>query len=77
MNCGTCKHWQQSEGDYYHWLCHTKDMKLGECMMAWPGYSPAEQNKHEMAAVCEGEGIYGQLITQDSFYCKLYELKEA
>jgi hypothetical protein len=64
--CESCQHW---EPETSRWRCHTKGQKVGQCFREGgePGSAPL------MAAVCSGEGIYGQLLTDARFSCCLWE----
>lgn len=75
MKCKDCKHWNQRQYDdpldgCANWECFNEagipEEKLGHCLA--PGTM--------FAAVCEGESIYGQLITQADFGCILFEAKD-
>jgi hypothetical protein len=74
MRCRNCKHWEQGDFNEMGFACHTPDMELGECKIAWPGYGDPKQ-KFLAVATCNSEGIYGELITQADFGCIQFEEK--
>lgn len=68
--CKNCKYWEKASFEDVAYECHTPDMVLGYCTMA------GQIRKDCLSvAVCIGEGIYGSLITKDSFGCNLFEKK--
>ncbi len=89
--CETCKHWERgyittfaedatySDGKPHEkrgqsitvrplWDCHAEGQDVGECNAA---------DGPLFAAVCAGEGIYGQLVTDAQFGCRAYEEEES
>lgn len=72
MKCEHCKHWSLLEGDLREEMifnCHAPDMKVGICCMSTYNDKDEDDYNFKAIAVCNGEGIYGQLITQHDFGC--------
>ena len=67
--CRTCNQWTEQSPT---WLCFDGDPehRVGECMLA---EAHGDRTNPMIAAVCESEGIYGQLITAHNFGCILWE----
>ncbi len=86
--CRTCKHWYTGDGSVsHHWydapeavstnwrpdyLCHVESQELGECRVG----SRAEKSGPWVVGTCQGEGIYGEVITDARFGCILHEVKD-
>ena len=73
--CANCKHWDNKLFDnprdnYANWFddkerAGTTDDQFGFCAYSGP----------LMIAICDGEGILGELITRDIFSCAGFEQK--
>jgi hypothetical protein len=72
-NCGTCKYWDIHSLDDIGYKCHTPEMKIGICQIASYGSDHTEDRDYLSIATCNSEGIYGELVTQDSFGCIKYK----
>lgn len=75
MTCGDCKHWYTSEHLKYDgngWIRKPLVGVYGMCEKANDIDAPGVS----MLAVCDGEGIMGQLITHEHFRCNLFEQRD-
>lgn len=74
MRCGDCKHWYTSDHlkqDGDGWIRSPLTGPYGICEKA----NDVDGIGVQMLAVCDGEGILGQLITHEGFSCVLFEAK--
>lgn len=79
MNCASCQHWENHKTPHEH---NGKTFTMEKYYSGWiddplPGdYGLClEVYTNKAMCICDGEGISGQLITHESFYCSEYKPK--
>lgn len=68
MRCGDCKHWDNKDPEIGGWFKSSDNIihpphTVGYCWVESPLIRP----------ICDGEGIYGELLTHQDFGCILFE----
>ena len=73
--CKNCKHWYTSDNlknDGDGWIRNPLVGDYGICQKA----NDIDAHGVQMLAVCDGEGIMGELIVHENFSCILFEEKD-